>query len=207
MRGHLRNCAAAHDAPKGNKSRVFQIRVHGRHDPVFWVDVEVKRDARLRVMDDFLRRLWLECCGHLSAFHIDGFTYPVIVDREYGFRRDERSMNYRIGDVLHGPGHRFAYEYDFGSTTELVLQVWGWRDGVLGRSPVRLLARNGVPAWPCQVCGRPATLVCVHCRYEGNPFYCADHTSADDPEHEQAFLPVVNSPRMGVCGYTGAVEL
>lgn len=205
MRGHLHNCAVVHDAPKGDKSPLLQMRVHGRYDPVFWIDLEAKRDAKLRALDDFLRRLWLECCGHLSAFHIDGVTYSVVVDTEFGFRRDERSMNCRIREVLHGPGHRFGYEYDFGSTTELVFHVCGQRDGVLGRSPVRLLARNEAPVWPCKVCGVPATLVCVYCRDEGNPFYCADHTSADDPEHEEAFLPVVNSPRMGVCGYTGEV--
>lgn len=37
-----------------------------------------------------------------------------------------------------------------------------------------------------------------------NPFYCDTHAAARGDEW--AFLPVVNSPRMGVCGYTGRLE-
>ncbi|MEZ4607200.1 MAG: hypothetical protein R2865_10490 [Deinococcales bacterium] len=34
------------------------------------------------------------------------------------------------------------------------------------------------------------------------PFYCEEHTKVLD--EEDYLLPVVNSPRMGVCAYTGA---
>jgi hypothetical protein len=36
----------------------------------------------------------------------------------------------------------------------------------------------------------------------GSPFACAAHESTH-PCEDEAFLPVVNSPRMGVCGYAG----
>ncbi len=33
--------------------------------------------ATLADLDDFLRGIWLECCGHLSSFDIEGVTYTV----------------------------------------------------------------------------------------------------------------------------------
>ena len=111
-------------------------------------------------------------------------------------------MSAKIGDVFRGVGAQGRHEYDFGSTTELVLKVTGERDGRLGRAAVRLLARNDPPVWPCAECGQPATAVCAAHYVDSSPFVCAAHESAHACEDE-AFLPVVNSPRMGVCGYGG----
>jgi len=70
------------------------------------------------------------------------------------------------------------------------------------KGAVRLAARNEPPTWPCDVCGKAATAVCTQCLYEGKGFCCAGHASSHDCD-EDMLLPVVNSPRMGVCGYTG----
>lgn len=67
---------------------------------------------------------------------------------------------------------------------------------------VRVVARNEPPIWPCDTCGQPATLVCAQCVYDGQAFYCAEHGPSHDCG-EEMLLPVVNSPRMGVCGYAG----
>ena len=37
----------------------------------------MKAKSTLEELDDFLRGAWLECCGHLSDFEIDGITYMV----------------------------------------------------------------------------------------------------------------------------------
>jgi hypothetical protein len=202
MSRHLQTCAPGHDAPSGGKSALIQMRAEPRYGGLYWVDLEMKADAMLGELDYFLRHLWLECCGHMSAFEINGSSY---VDNGEGFGLDppEQSMDHRVGRLLVGPGERFRYEYDFGSTTELVLRVWGRREGLLGKSALRLLARNEAPVWPCKVCGQPATLICRDCSARGEGFYCADHQTEDAPDHEDSFLPVVNSPRMGVCGYSG----
>jgi hypothetical protein len=196
-------CAPAHDSGKGTTTTLHHLRVHGTENAIYWLDLEVRGEARLRQLDTFLRRIWLECCGHLSSFHIGGWTYIVTVDRTFEAIPNERSMNVRVSEVLPAQGQRFRYEYDFGSTTDVTLRVMGSRQGSIGRSPVRLLARNHAPIWQCAVCGEPATLVCPFCVSDGDPFCCAKHA----PEHacgeDEAFLPVVNSPRMGVCGYTG----
>lgn len=200
---HLKTCAPSHDGAKANAASWFQLRIEDRFNAVFWLDLEVKAEAKLRQLDDFLRRIWLECCGHMSAFHINGLMYSVAADRSLGPFREERSMNHRFAEVVGSIGQRFRYEYDFGSTTELMIRVWGRREGIVGRSPVRLLARNDAPVWPCNVCQEPATLICAYCVHEGEPFYCAKHAPEHGCADDEPFLPVVNSPRMGVCGYTG----
>jgi hypothetical protein len=113
-------------------------------------------------------------------------------------------MNIRLRDALPVSGEGFEYEYDFGSTTSLDLEVTGERSGRSGRSAVRLLARNAPPISACAVCGEPATLVCAFCLQESaDAFVCTKHRRQHQCGEEEAFLPVVNSPRMGVCGYTG----
>ena len=87
---------------------------------------------------------------------------------------------------------------------ERPVDVRGVRPGRIGRRAVRLAARNIPLVWPCADCGEPATHVCAVCVAEdGNPFACAAHAKAHPCEEGEALRPVVNSPRMGVCGYGG----
>ena len=209
---HLAMCAPAHDQTSGPVQRALQIRATAPGLPAYWLDIEVRADARLDALDSFLRRTWLECCGHLSAFDVGiakyfsrGYDFDVV--RGFtGFGRNrtpERSMSVRVGDAMPPVGEPFEYEYDFGSTTRLRFKVTGERIGRLGRPAVRLLARNTAPAWPCALCGAPASLVCTFCFGDESAFACAKHRREHACGEEEGFLPVVNSPRMGVCGYTG----
>jgi len=115
--------------------------------------------------------------------------------------RQKVGMTRTIDEVLGQSGSRVDYVYDFGSSTELVLS----HSEVVEAAPekgVRVIGRNEAPAWPCDICGEPASEVCVECAWDGRGFFCEAHA----PEHpcgEDLLLPVVNSPRMGVCGYCG----
>jgi hypothetical protein len=204
MAAHLRRCAPSHDAPKGAAVPLHQLHVQATYSPVFWLDIEAKSGATLRQLDQFLRRIWLECCGHLSAFRIGSQTYSVALESMFTIFEGQRSMSARLADALPPQGRPFRYEYDFGSTTDLTLRVTGSRPGVIGRPAVRLLARNEAPVWPCATCGAPATGICANCLDENNPFACSKHERQHACGEDSAFLPVVNSPRMGVCAY-GAV--
>jgi hypothetical protein len=210
---HLAACAPAHDVPTAAPRPLVFLRATSPEMPAYWLDVEAKADAKLEALDAFLRRVWLECCGHLSVFRIGGVDY-FSRGYEFGFghefagigtsRSDERSMTVRLRDVLPFSSEGFEYEYDFGSTTNLELRVTGERSGCPGRSAVRLLVRNVPPASTCAVCGEPATLVCAFCLQEAaDAFVCPKHRRQHRCGEEEGFLPVVNSPRMGVCGYTG----
>ncbi|MGD9101357.1 MAG: hypothetical protein PVF45_12830, partial [Anaerolineae bacterium] len=91
-------------------------------------------------------------------------------------------------------------EYDFGTTTYLDLRVVAERQGAASAGqPVQIMARNNPPDYRCKDCGEPATLICVYCDY---PLLC-DKCAETHECGEDGFLPVVNSPRMGMCGYTG----
>jgi hypothetical protein len=100
-------------------------------------------------------------------------------------------------------GTKFFHEYDFGSTTELSLKVVGLREeGGLKRGP-RLLARNAPPEILCQECGEQlATIVCTECACQDGGELC-EGCAADHECDDEMYLPLVNSPRAGVCAYAG----
>jgi hypothetical protein len=201
MRNHLSSCLRQHaggTTPEkgGKRTTVFQLLVEGRYLPDYWMHLEVPGAATLDTLDRFLRDTWLECCGHMSAFEIKGRTYSARpMDPE------EEDMGVKLKDVF-TPGMKFDHIYDFGSTTHLRLKVVSEGESAGTGKKIRVLARNEPPPIACVQCGRPAVQVCVQCIYSGKGWLCR----ACARKHEcgdEMFLPVVNSPRVGVCGYTG----
>ena len=198
MTKHLQSCLRSETSDKapGRKEKMFHLVVEGRGMTAYWLHLLVSAEATLLDLDDFLRDIWLECCGHLSAFHIGERTFSVEPDEDYG----DESMETELEAVL-SPGLRFGHEYDFGSTTELTLKVLSELEGEIGPEPVRLLAGNEPPTILC-ACGKPATQVCTQCIYGGEGWLCSE--CADKHKcGEEMLLPVVNSPRVGVCAYGG----
>lgn len=187
---HFAECPMRHK--EKTKEKVFQISVSSPDDSRYFLILEAGETATLDSVDRLLRALWLECCGHMSQFNIGGKTK-------------------KLKDIL-SPGVLFSYEYDFGSTTELDLRVIDHTAPVAAGKSVRLLARNEPIAIQCTVCGKDATTLCAECQGEidspddVNKIFFCDVCAQKHGEHthdEEMFLPVVNSPRMGVCGYTG----
>ena len=89
-----------------------------------------------------------------------------------------------------------------GTTTELTVKVLAAGTALMKRGEIKLAARNEPPVYQCSVCKEIATQICSQCVFDGNPFVCDD--CAEEHEcGEEMLLPVVNSPRMGMCGYTG----
>jgi hypothetical protein len=204
MTKHLASCRGektpAGTVPGGEKSRTkktFHIVIEGKGLPEYWIHVEASAGASLAALDRFLRDLWLECCGHLSAFRIGAKTY--MSDPEPGM--GESGMNVALNKVL-STGMKFFHEYDFGTTTELALKVVAEREVENSKKSIRLLARNNSPAMNCASCGKPAVSVCAECIYDGSGLLCEEcakkHECGEDMQ-----LPVVNSPRVGMCGYCG----
>ncbi len=206
MTRHLEACAPRHDPPAmGRPARILRLRIEAAWSSWYWMDVELRHDLTLQELDGFLRLTWLECCGHLSSFYIGHDEYTVPFALGDFMDMGQRSMDVRIGKVL-GKGDRFRHIYDFGSSTEVKLRVTGERQGKLGDDYLRLLSRNEPPEWECDTCGATATWICTVCMYEqDNPFYCEAHARNHDCDDPEMLLPVVNSPRMGVCAYTGAL--
>jgi hypothetical protein len=69
--------------------------------------------------------------------------------------------------------------------------------------PVTILARNVSPAFACRVCGKFATQVASGGYYDmEDEVYCNECARKKRVDT----LPIVNSPRVGVCGYTGMLN-
>jgi len=162
----------------------------------FWVYFEVDSQNTLEKVDGFLRNLWLDCCGHMSAFTIANQSYSVAPQGELG----DKSMKIALKTVLF-PGVAFSHEYDFGTTTYLTLKCIAEREG--GIKKINVLARNNLPNFLCHACKKSsAQEICSECEEEEKSMFCTSCAKKHKCD-EEMFLPVVNSPRMGMCGYTG----
>lgn len=208
MRKHLESCMIT-KKPSGSarKGNTFHIVVEGADYPEYWMHLEANADAILEDLDSFLRDTWLECCGHMSAFTIQKTRYIagsgidsmwVDIGFTLGGKKD---MDIALGKVL-APGLKFYHEYDFGTTTELVLKVVSEHEGAPEHKSIRILARNEPSRILCNVCGKIAALVCSECIYKGKGWLC-DKCGRKHACGEDMLLPVVNSPRVGMCGYRG----
>jgi hypothetical protein len=212
MGRHLENCkiralfeAASDGQHAARKTNKLHVRVEGRDLPMYWMNLDVTNSTTLATLDQFLRDTWLECCGHLSAFEIGGVRYSVNADMyesDSVWGRSQKDMHVRLDKVLQ-TGQSCSYEYDFGSTTELTVRVISQHKGQTTGELIQVLARNNAPEEPCIVCGKPATNVCTECIYSEAGGALCDTCAEEHACGEEMLSPVVNSPRAGVCGYTG----
>ena len=111
---------------------------------------------------------------------------------------DEISMSRKIGGFA--SGSVIQYEYDFGSTTTLFITFVKKTSRKKQKTAVRVLARNAPYQFQCAKCGKQATQLDTS---EWPAVMYCDECADQYGEAEGYFLPVVNSPRMGVCGYCG----
>src|SRR6266849_2175826 len=228
MSQHLKYCkqraaeiaAEGENATASQKARLFHIAVEGRYNPQYWMHLEMPASDTLADLDSFLRDIWLECCGHLSAFQVGHINYSV-EEREALYNRYRLGMNLRTlvralqNQDIYVPlekalkvGQKFTHEYDFGSTTHLALRVVAGREGVVQKNGdekdnIVILARNVPPVISCCVCGKPAKRIASGYYYIEENAYCSSKCAKKKGEYYEEMLPVVNSPRVGVCGYTG----
>ena len=219
MTRHLQTCAEKRRndqelvGRKKRLQRIFHLKITATHGPAFWLHLEMDAEATFGELDAFLRRIWLECCGHLSEFTIAGRsnTAPPPMDfmnspppmnfLDWGVDDADSLMEESIGAVL-APKARFDYTYDFGSITYLSGQVMGEREGVL-RTPIAILSRNDPIELTCEECERrPAAYIDT----ENYLALCDKCACDEDGEPGEMCLPLVNSPRTGVCAYSGELD-
>jgi len=203
MKKHLSVCRERQqqlESETGSKKcGYFELAVCSKYSRDYWMFVEMRETAALRDLDTFLRDIWLECCGHLSAFKIDGINYDVEPGEAFLWVEPAKSMDCRLKSVLE-KGMVFGYEYDFGTTTELIITVVDYRVRYGRKEELTILSRNNPPALLCDECGeKPAKVICTDCYH----LLCEDCAGSHECG-EEMFLDVCNSPRMGVCGYNGS---
>jgi B-box zinc finger len=184
IKKHIEKCIKNHTLSQ-SKENIFLIKIYCSQ--AFWLFIEIKASASLSDLDDYLRTIWLECCGHLSQFTILSQRYTSI-----------DGMNQTIDQIL-DVSTSFDYEYDFGDTTKLEGIVISSYPGQL-ENQIRLIARNHLPAEiVCENCEKQAAIICKECE----ELVCEECKENHSECEEDDILPVINSPRMGICGYCG----
>jgi hypothetical protein len=202
MTSHLKACRKKnppkppHDA-KPRLEKVFHLVVEGTYVPRYWMHVEAPADSMLWQLDRLLRETWLECCNHISAFTIEKERYSVEPLTEW----EERGMDVALDEVLR-LRMRFYHLYDYGTPTRLTLRVASQREVLVAWDSPLILAMNLPPRILCDSCGKLATRVSSSWFWGSGTWFCDDCASRLDSK-EIMLLPVVNSPRTGVCAYTG----
>ncbi|MDQ7051543.1 MAG: hypothetical protein Q9P14_01080 [candidate division KSB1 bacterium] len=209
---------------------IYHLRLNSWRS-FYWVHIEMAGQKTLYDLDAFIRNLWVECCSHLSEFEINDQIYRVNLFAEWSeenseiddfeieiehtasnddafefFSMDIESLfikpskvNIPIQHVLK-QGTEFEYVYDFGSSTDLTGKVINVRQGPADTG-IRILARNAPYNVLCEKCQKSrADAVCMYCFDALCPRCQRRHECEQSGE---TFLPLVNSPRVGVCGYTG----
>lgn len=208
------------------KSFLLKIETEPRwgSSPYFlylWADGE----AFIEDIDNFLRDIWLECCGHLSSFTDKKFDkrsggmwdyfeaenllaagkikeYENLMEQSRGEIPKSRKLKTALNKDM-----MIEYQYDFGSTTELLITV-AEAYPVCADQEIVLLTRNEPPEILCSICDKePAVKICTVCMNESESVFCKKcaklHAKTCEDFADYAAMPVVNSPRMGVCGYEG----
>ena len=163
-------------------------------DSIYWLHLLMGTKEPIGELDGLLRAMWLNCCGHMSAFRIGKIEIMDFDEGDYG-------LDVPIGEVA-DVKTRIDYTYDFGSSTELVIQVVGRHQQPAKKEPLVVVARNEPPQIPCGLCGAPAKKVCPSCSYDADAWLCSKCARRHECGPEM-MLKIVNSPRTGVCAYEG----
>ena len=184
------------DKGRGKKQLLYHLAVRDAASGAYWLHLEVKGSSKLADLDDYLRAIWLECCGHLSMFSVGGWA------------GDEIAVSTRI-DRAFRPGSKLTHIYDFGTSSETLISYVSAREGKpLTSHPIALMARNNPPPYVCKECDQLATVLCIECTIEHDEsgLLCEQHAKDHPHEDYGEPVPLVNSPRIGMCGYVGPAE-
>lgn len=199
---HLAACPAwlaAQAKAAGSKRKseeLYHLRVQAEGQAQFWLDLEMRGSAKMKDLDHYLREIWLECCGHMSQFSYGGFgSLEISMDCTLA-----KALEYQAG---------FTHIYDFGTESVSLIKMAGVREGKPATShPITLLIRNRPPAYECQECGQPAAWLCMECVIEDEAagILCDRHVENHPHDNYGEPIPLVNSPRVGLCGYEGPAD-
>lgn len=207
---HIKSCSVRKEymgestmASKAKKNK-FILSIASKYEPsVYWLYIAIDKTATLKELDKFLRDIWVECCGHLSSFEINGVSYESSLNDCWGWKNSAKNMDVKLKDVV-VLNDKINYEYDFGSTTYLNIKVAGELSSSSTENKIEIMARNNEPEIKCSNCGDKA----AYYDYDHEEYLCEeclkDITQEDSEMIEE--LEYCNSPRDGVCGYWGKKE-
>ena len=184
------------DNARGKKQDLYHLAVRDAGSGEYWLHLEVNGSAKVADLDHYFRAIWLECCGHLSMFSVGGWG------------SDEIRKSTRI-DRACRLGSELTHIHDFGTESVTLIRYVGMREGKpLTSHPIALMARNNPPPYACKECDQLATVLCIECmvEHEEPGLLCDEHAKVHACESYGDPMPLVNSPRIGMCGYTGPAD-
>ena len=79
MTRHLATCSKRGEVIKEFQTKpdaselLYHLRVEDAWGGDFWLNLEMRGRATLEDLDNYLRAIWLECCGHMSRFSPGGW--------------------------------------------------------------------------------------------------------------------------------------
>ena len=192
LTSHLEKCGGLMASEVPGLNDALLLRIEGRYLPSYWTVVKIRPNVTLRMLDSFLRDYWVECCEHLSAF---------------SFKHSEIPKARNVSQVF-AYWKSVDYVYDFGSSTELKLSLLARIADAEGND-IEVMAHNKARHYACNHCESDAIGICHSCSDMGEGMLCgvcaATHSCVLE-QGEGILTPIVNSPRVGVCGYTGSEE-
>ena len=192
---------------KYNEATFYLLKIFSPGQPEYWIYLDLGGNLTLFDLDSFLRNTWLECCGHLSSFTIADQTYEYQINKLTD--NDSKSMRIKLKKLLY-KDMSFGYVYDYGSSTEIEIKVISSHSPVVKNKSkfIKISARNDDIDFRCFICKKEkATEICTICLYEKEggrtqSSFCKSCAMKHECGEEMT-LPIVNSPRSGICGYTG----
>jgi hypothetical protein len=193
IRRHLSKHLVVLEKKNTQKSKPFHhILIQGKYDKLMFLHILADSDAPIEAIDEFLREIWLECCGHMSGFYN---------------KREEVDIDTKIGTVF-TVAKELIYDYDFGTTTSLTVKALKTYN-LPFEEEIVILSRNEALKIMCDGCNEKiATVMCQNCYSEnGLLAFCKKcakkHGKACEDFADYAECSIVNSPRCGQCGYDG----
>ncbi len=138
MTNHLKACWKQHPiaAPGKATRHWFHLVVEARYAPDYWMHLQAPANCTFGDLDALLRVVWLECCGHLSAFEFPvkrklprgatprdtaAMVEALVQEARRSASDDDASDDALMDEPLASrlqPGVAFSHQYDFGTTTD-----------------------------------------------------------------------------------------
>lgn len=189
IKAHVSKCKGKNLSKTDKFSRYMLLLIEGKYNPEYWLTIKAKTNISMKKIDSFIKDIWVECCGHLSDFSNGATEIEKTVKIEQVFEK----------------GHKVDYVYDYGTSTELSLSLIDEIEDN-DENDIQILFRNKDIHFKCSHCDNKAVMICPFCINDESGFLCEsciENHKCVEEEGEDILLPVVNSPRMGECGYVG----
>lgn len=137
---HLKSCPEIHKNDSNGMYKYYTLKIRDVYEKYYFLYINVSAEITLGQLDQFLRDIWLECCNHLSSFYYRNEYYDI------NRFTDSAAINLKLEKLLDDKDS-ILYEYDFGSTTKLEIELKEEFFDKKRDSLIEIYARNKMPKY------------------------------------------------------------